>query len=111
MLEEIGRPEDVASAVDRAKDKNSGFRLLGFGHRVYKNYDPRAAIIREMTHKVLAELGVNDPLLEVALRLEDAALKDAYFVSRSSAEHSSELQSLMRNSFSVFCFKKNNTHT
>src|SRR3546814_4494325 len=76
MLEEIGRPEDVASAVDRAKDKNSGFRLMGFGHRVYKNYDPRAAIIREMTHKVLAELGVNDPMLEVALRLEEAALKD-----------------------------------
>jgi len=55
---------------------------MGFGHRVYKNYDPRAAIIREMTHKVLAELGVNDPMLEVALRLEEAALKDEYFVSR-----------------------------
>src|SRR3546814_7361812 len=55
---------------------------MGFGHRVYKNYDPRAAIIREMTHKVLAELGVNDPMLEVALRLEEAALKDDYFVSR-----------------------------
>jgi citrate synthase len=82
MLEEIGRPEDVAKAVDRAKDKNSGFRLMGFGHRVYKNYDPRAAIIREMTHKVLADLGVNDPMLEVALRLEEAALKDDYFVSR-----------------------------
>ncbi len=82
MLEEIGRPEDVAGAVNRAKDKNSGFRLMGFGHRVYKNYDPRAAIIREMTHKVLAELGVNDPMLEVALRLEEAALKDEYFVSR-----------------------------
>jgi len=82
MLEEIGRPEDVATAVDRAKDKNSGFRLMGFGHRVYKNYDPRAAIIREMTHKVLADLGVNDPMLEVALRLEEAALKDDYFVSR-----------------------------
>src|SRR3546814_12241717 len=55
---------------------------MGFGHRVYKNYVPRAAIIREMTHKVLAELGVNDPMLEVALRLEEAALKDDYFVSR-----------------------------
>ena len=82
MLEEIGGPEDVAKAVERAKDKNSGFRLMGFGHRVYKNYDPRAAIIREMTHKVLADLGVNDPMLEVALRLEEAALKDDYFVSR-----------------------------
>jgi citrate synthase len=82
MLEEIGRPEDVAKAVDKAKDKNSGFRLMGFGHRVYKNYDPRASIIREMTHKVLSDLGVNDPLLEVAMKLEEAALKDDYFVAR-----------------------------
>jgi citrate synthase len=82
MLEEIGRPEDVAKAVDKAKDKNSGFRLMGFGHRVYKNYDPRASIIREMCHKVLADLGVNDPLLEVAMKLEEAALKDEYFVAR-----------------------------
>ncbi len=82
MLEEIGRPEDVGSAVARAKDKDSGFRLMGFGHRVYKNFDPRAKIIREMTHKVLGELGVNDPLLEVALKLEEAALKDEYFVQR-----------------------------
>ncbi|MBS3960185.1 MAG: citrate synthase [Xanthomonadaceae bacterium] len=82
MLEEIGRPEDVARAVEKAKDKNSGFRLMGFGHRVYKNYDPRATIIREMCHKVLSELGVNDPLLEVAMRLEEAALKDEYFVAR-----------------------------
>jgi citrate synthase len=55
---------------------------MGFGHRVYKNFDPRATIIREMTHKVLAELGVNDPLLDVALELEQAALKDPYFVER-----------------------------
>jgi citrate synthase len=82
MLAGIGRPEDVAKAVDRAKDKNSGFRLMGFGHRVYKNFDPRATIIREMTHEVLGELGVNDPLLEVALKLEEAALKDEYFISR-----------------------------
>jgi len=82
MLEEIGRPENVSRAVEKAKDKNSGFRLMGFGHRVYKNYDPRAAIIREMTHKVLADLGVQDPLLEVAMRLEEAALKDEYFVAR-----------------------------
>ena len=82
MLAGIGKPEDVAKAVDRAKDKNSGFRLMGFGHRVYKNFDPRATIIREMTHEVLAELGVNDPLLEVALRLEEAALKDEYFIQR-----------------------------
>ena len=82
MLAGIGKPEDVATAVDRAKDKNSGFRLMGFGHRVYKNFDPRATIIREMTHEVLGELGVNDPLLEVALRLEEAALKDEYFIQR-----------------------------
>jgi citrate synthase len=82
MLGEIGRPENVSAAVDKAKDKESGFRLMGFGHRVYKNFDPRAKIIREMTHEVLAELGINDPMLEVALRLEEAALKDDYFVQR-----------------------------
>ncbi len=82
MLEEIGTPDKVESAVARAKDKESGFRLMGFGHRVYKNFDPRAKIIREMTHKVLGELGVNDPLLEVAMKLEEAALKDDYFVQR-----------------------------
>ena len=82
MLNEIGRPENVGSAIDKAKDNNSGFRLMGFGHRVYKNFDPRAKIIREMCHQVLAELGVNDPLLEVAMRLEEAALKDEYFIQR-----------------------------
>ena len=82
MLEEIGDAKNVQSAVAKAKAKDSGFRLMGFGHRVYKNFDPRAKIIREMTHKVLDELGVNDPLLEVALRLEEAALKDDYFVQR-----------------------------
>ena len=82
MLAEIGRPENVQSAIDRAKDKESGFRLMGFGHRVYKNYDPRAALVRKMTHEVLGQLGVNDPLLEVALKLEEAALKDDYFVQR-----------------------------
>ncbi|MFD0326234.1 MULTISPECIES: citrate synthase [Lysobacter] len=82
MLNEIGRPENVKAAVDKAKDKESGFRLMGFGHRVYKNYDPRAALVRKMTHDVLGELGVNDPLLEVAMKLEEAALKDDYFVQR-----------------------------
>ena len=82
MLNEIGRPENVGSAVAKAKDKESGFRLMGFGHRVYKNFDPRAKIIREMCHDVLSELGVNDPLLEVAMRLEEAALKDEYFIQR-----------------------------
>ena len=82
MLEEIGTPDNVESAIAKAKDKESGFRLMGFGHRVYKNFDPRAKIIREMTHKVLGELGVNDPLLEVAMKLEEAALKDEYFIQR-----------------------------
>ena len=82
MLEEIGTPDKVDSAVAKAKDKESGFRLMGFGHRVYKNFDPRAKIIREMTHKVLGELGVDDPLLDVAMKLEEAALKDEYFVQR-----------------------------
>ncbi|KAB8195580.1 citrate synthase [Lysobacter maris] len=82
MLAEIGTPDKVDAAVARAKDKNDSFRLMGFGHRVYKNFDPRAKIIREMTHKVLGELGVNDPLLEVAMKLEEAALKDEYFVQR-----------------------------
>ncbi|MFT3755033.1 MAG: citrate synthase [Pseudoxanthomonas sp.] len=82
MLEEIGTADKVESAIAKAKDKNSGFRLMGFGHRVYKNFDPRAKIIREMTHKVLNELGVDDPLLEVAMKLEEAALKDEYFIQR-----------------------------
>ena len=66
----------------KAKDKESGFRLMGFGHRVYKNYDPRAALVRKMTHEVLGALNINDPLLEVAMKLEEAALKDEYFVQR-----------------------------
>jgi citrate synthase len=82
MLGEIGDTRNVGKAVERAKDKNSGFRLMGFGHRVYKNFDPRATIIREMCHKVLADLGVNDPLLDVAMALEEVALKDPYFVER-----------------------------
>ncbi|HJR72269.1 MAG TPA: citrate synthase [Luteimonas sp.] len=82
MLAEIGDAKNVQSAVDKAKDKESGFRLMGFGHRVYKNFDPRAKIIREMTYQVLNDLGVNDPLLDVAIKLEEAALKDDYFVQR-----------------------------
>jgi citrate synthase len=82
MLTDIGDAKNVASAVARAKDKDSGFRLMGFGHRVYKNFDPRATIIREMTHKVLADLNIKDPLLDVAMALEEVALKDSYFVER-----------------------------
>ncbi|HWT14227.1 MAG TPA: citrate synthase [Patescibacteria group bacterium] len=82
MLNEIGTADQVGKAIEKAKDKNSGFRLMGFGHRVYKNFDPRATIIREMCHQVLNELGVHDPLLEVAMKLEEAALKDPYFIER-----------------------------
>ncbi len=83
MLEQIGTVENIPKYLAMAKDKSSHFRLMGFGHRVYKNFDPRAKIIREMCHKVLAKLGRSDnPLFELALRLEEIALKDEYFVSR-----------------------------
>ena len=83
MLEQIGTAENIPKYLDMAKDKSSHFRLMGFGHRVYKNFDPRAKIIREMCHKILARLGRSDnPLFELALRLEEIALKDEYFVSR-----------------------------
>ena len=83
MLEQIGTVDNIPKYLAMAKDKSSHFRLMGFGHRVYKNFDPRAKIIREMTHKVLTALGRGDnPLLELALRLEEIALKDEYFISR-----------------------------
>jgi len=83
MLEQIGTVDNIPKYLAMAKDKSSHFRLMGFGHRVYKNFDPRAKIIREMCHKVLAKLGRTDnPLFELALRLEEIALKDEYFVSR-----------------------------
>ena len=84
MLEQIGNVNQIGKFIDRAKDKNDPFRLMGFGHRVYKHYDPRAAIIRAMTHEVLNKLGRNDaPLFELALRLEEIALKDEYFVEKN----------------------------
>jgi citrate synthase len=73
---------DVSKYVALAKDKNSTFRLMGFGHRVYKNFDPRAKIIKVAADKVLAKLGKRDPLLDIAKSLEEAALKDSYFVER-----------------------------
>ncbi len=82
MLEEIGTKDQIPEVVKKAKDKNSGFRLMGFGHRVYKNFDPRATIMRQTCHEVLGELGINDPLLETAMELERVALKDDYFVER-----------------------------
>lgn len=84
MLEEIRQDGgNVQKYVDMAKDKSSSFRLFGFGHRVYKNFDPRAKIIKKAADDVLAKLGVNDPVLDIARGLEEAALKDDYFVSRN----------------------------
>jgi citrate synthase len=85
MLEQIGAPDRIGVYVDKAKDKKDPFRLMGFGHRVYKSYDPRATIIRETCHRLLARLGRNSdtPLFELALRLEEIALKDEYFVEKN----------------------------
>ena len=83
MLEEIGDVSRVGEYVKKAKDKDSGFRLMGFGHRVYKNYDPRAKLMRQTCHEVLEELGLrNDRLFKLAMELEKIALEDDYFVSR-----------------------------
>ncbi|TDU28201.1 citrate synthase [Panacagrimonas perspica] len=82
MLEEIGDVKKVQGFMDKVKDKNSGVRLMGFGHRVYKNFDPRATIIREQCHKVLKALNVSDPQLELAMKLEEIALSDDYFKQR-----------------------------
>jgi citrate synthase len=83
MLENIGNVNNIPAFLARAKDKHDPFRLMGFGHRVYKNYDPRARIIRNMCHDVLARLGDdNDPMFELALRLEEITLNDDYFVQR-----------------------------
>ena len=83
MLEQIGTKDRVGKFIKRAKDKNDPFRLMGFGHRVYKNYDPRAGILRASVHNVLDELGVTaEPLLDLALELERIALKDEYFIER-----------------------------
>jgi len=83
MLEEIGDVSRVGHYINRAKDKNDNFRLMGFGHRVYKNFDPRAKLMRETCHEVLGELGLHDdPLFKLALALEKIALEDEYFISR-----------------------------
>ena len=83
MLSEIGTVDSIPEFIGRAKDKNDPFRLMGFGHRVYKNYDPRASVLRESAHEVLNELGKgDDPLLPIAMELEKIALEDEYFVER-----------------------------
>ena len=83
MLKEIGTVDNIPEFVKQVKDKNSTVKLMGFGHRVYKNYDPRATLMRETCYEVLAELGLeNDPLFKLAMALEKVALEDEYFVSR-----------------------------
>ncbi|MBA3582667.1 MAG: citrate synthase [Gammaproteobacteria bacterium] len=81
MLDEIGDVKNIDKFIAKAKDKNDSFRLMGFGHRVYRNFDPRAKIIKKICHEVLAKYG-NDPRMELAMRLEEIALKDEYFVER-----------------------------
>ena len=83
MLEEIGDVQNIPEFLNKAKDKNDPFRLMGFGHRVYKNYDPRATVMKESAHQVLVESNkLDDPLLKIALELEKIALKDSYFVDK-----------------------------
>ena len=82
MLAEIGSVDRIPEYVKRAKDPKDSFRLMGFGHRVYKNYDPRAKIMQKTCHEVLSELGRNDPLLDVAMELERIALHDEYFIEK-----------------------------
>ena len=83
MLREIAVPENIPKYIARAKDKNDSFRLMGFGHRVYKNFDPRAKVMRQTCEEVLRELGqANNPILEVAMQLQDIATHDAYFIEK-----------------------------
>ncbi|WP_448586725.1 citrate synthase [Thermaurantiacus sp.] len=82
MLREIGRPERIPKYIERAKDKNDPFRLMGFGHRVYKNYDPRAKVMMATAKEVLDKLKVEDPIFDVARKLEEIALSDDYFIEK-----------------------------
>jgi citrate synthase len=82
MLREIGTPDRIPHYIARAKDKNDPFRLMGFGHRVYKNYDPRATVMQSTVREVFKELNVTDPVFEVALQLEEMALNDPYFIEK-----------------------------
>ncbi|MDF2641760.1 MAG: gltA, partial [Pseudomonas sp.] len=84
MLDEIGDVSNIDTFIAKAKDKNDPFKLMGFGHRVYKNRDPRATVMKQTCDEVLKELGINnDPQLELAMRLEEIALTDPYFIERS----------------------------
>ncbi|HHM5683537.1 TPA: citrate synthase [Pseudomonas aeruginosa] len=83
MLDEIGDVSNIDKFVEKAKDKNDPFKLMGFGHRVYKNFDPRAKVMKQTCDEVLQELGINDPQLELAMKLEEIARHDPYFVERN----------------------------
>lgn len=83
MLNDILREGNLSKFIEKAKDKNDPFRLMGFGHRVYKTFDPRATIIKKTCHELLEKLKVNDPLLDLAMELEDIALSDSYFIERN----------------------------
>ena len=82
MLREIGTPDRIPHYIERAKDKNDPFRLMGFGHRVYKNYDPRATVMQQTVREVFAAMNVSDPVFDVALQLEEMALNDPYFIEK-----------------------------
>ena len=82
MLQTIGHKDNIPKFLEKAKDKDDPFRLMGFGHRVYKNYDPRAGVLKGSCDRVLDSLGVDDPLLELARELETLALNDDYFIER-----------------------------
>jgi citrate synthase len=82
MLREIGTPDKIPEYIARAKNKDDPFRLMGFGHRVYKNFDPRAKVLSKTATEVLDKLGINDPVLDTARELEQIALKDQYFIDK-----------------------------
>ena len=82
MLNQVGNKNNIPEFIDKARDKDDPFRLFGFGHRVYKNFDPRAKVLRKACHDVLGKLGVNDPLLELAMELEELAVNDSYFIEK-----------------------------
>ena len=82
MLNQIGHKKNIPEFINKARDNNDPFRLFGFGHRVYKNFDPRAKVLRKSCHDVLGKLGINDPLLELAMELEELAVNDGYFIEK-----------------------------
>ena len=82
MLDEIGSVDQIDKYIKKAQDKSDSFRLMGFGHRVYKSHDPRATVMRKTCHEVLGELGIHNPQLELAMKLEEIALKDDYFIEK-----------------------------